>query len=297
MFKSIRQLGLVLLISFILINFANISFAQFDSGSFKSCQTAERAKKENTAVCDPFKEIDKQCNDKLKAEGEKYCNDNATTAEIICNNNYTKDATKCNETYDKKMEPCNSAAAIAGLFQDDCIEEVKRIDGPIKDACIKKSEDEKKTCDEQANADKKTCLNEYNTYKCESEYDKCIAQVYAAIDEKCYEDTAATKPPTIPKISTLPGPEASNVSEVNPYLTGNFLPRVARTIIGFTIGAAVLGLILGAVTLLTAYGNEEKYTTGKKAIYFSLIGLVLALLSFAIVQLIFFTGFQAGQIK
>ena len=72
---------------------------------------------------------------------------------------------------------------------------------------------------------------------------------------------------------------------------------MAKTIVSFAIGGAVIGLIMGSIGMMTAYGNDEKYGNAKKAVMFSLIGLVICLLSFAIVQLVFFTGFQAGQIK
>lgn len=103
--------------------------------------------------------------------------------------------------------------------------------------------------------------------------------------------------PSVPKIDTVVRPNVENVSSVSPYLSSTFLPRVANTIVSFGIGAAVLGLILGSIGLLTAYGNDEKYGNAKKGIYFSLIGLIICLLAFAIVQLIFYTGYQAGQIR
>lgn len=109
--------------------------------------------------------------------------------------------------------------------------------------------------------------------------------------------TGTTNAPTIPNISTLVKPDVQYVSQVSPYLSSTFLPRVAKTIVSFGIGAAVLGLILGSIGLLTAYGNDEKYGNAKKGIYFSLIGLIICLLAFAIVQLIFYTGFQAGQLR
>ena len=107
----------------------------------------------------------------------------------------------------------------------------------------------------------------------------------------------AVNPPDVPQISTLVRPDTEKVSKVSPYLSTTFLPRVARTIVSFGIGAAVIGLILGSIGMLTAYGNDEKYSNAKKGVMFSIIGLIICLLAFAIVQLIFFTGFQAGQIK
>lgn len=104
--------------------------------------------------------------------------------------------------------------------------------------------------------------------------------------------------PTIPDIKTLPGPSSGmKLENTNQYLTSNLLPHVARTVTGLAITLSVIFMIFGAIQFLTAYGNEEKIGNAKKTIIFSVVGLVISLLSFAIVQLVFFTGFQVTQIK
>ena len=105
-----------------------------------------------------------------------------------------------------------------------------------------------------------------------------------------------TEAPSIPEIGTLPGPGSGSVSQVSPYITQNLLPRIARTITGLAITLAVIALIFGSIQFLTAYGDETKLTNAKKTFTFAMIGLVISLLAFAIVQLIFFTGFQVAQI-
>ncbi len=168
----------------------------------------------------------------------------------------------------------------------------------------------KTTCEASEQSFINTCSKdqsfEMTTYTSVAE---CLKEVQTSID-KCISDLnkknigacdhlkpTITTPPTIPNISTVVKPNVKDVSQVSPYLSSTFLPRVANTIVSFGIGAAVLGLILGAIGLLTAYGNDEKYGNAKKGIYFSLIGLIICLLAFAIVQLIFYTGYQAGQIR
>lgn len=135
-----------------------------------------------------------------------------------------------------------------------------------------------------------TCINNY----VKSNQSTCDVLKNSSTDTSNQTTTTA---PKIPEIKTLVRPDAPDVSQVSPYLSGTFLPRVARTVVSFGIGASVIGLILGSIGMLTAYGNDEKYGNAKKGVYFSIIGLIICLLSFAIVQLIFFTGFQAGQIK
>lgn len=101
-----------------------------------------------------------------------------------------------------------------------------------------------------------------------------------------------TEPPKIPQIDTLPRPDVENVSEVSRYLRTGFLPRVAITIVSIAIGASVIMLIFGSIQMLTAYGDTEKYSNSKKTVIFSLVGLIIALLSYAIVQFIFYTGYN-----
>ncbi len=111
--------------------------------------------------------------------------------------------------------------------------------------------------------------------------------------------TPETKAPKIPDISTLPGPQAGkdvDVSKVGGYLQEQFLPKIAVTIISLAVGTSVLFIIIGAIMMLTAYGNEEKLGNAKKTIILALIGLVISLLSYVIVQLIFFTGYQITEI-
>lgn len=111
------------------------------------------------------------------------------------------------------------------------------------------------------------------------------------------DTTRETIAPSIPDISTLPGPKDVDVSKVSGYLQSQFLPRIAVTVITLAIGSSVLFIIIGAIMMLTAYGNEEKIGNAKKTIMLALIGLVISLLSYVIVQLIFFTGYQITGLK
>ena len=176
------------------------------------------------------------------------------------------------------------------LQYQDCVEQinqsVKSICGTDQTCISTQSTYYLKTCDEFKTLEQE-CLNANS---------KLVDQMCGNLKDDIPDKESTTKAPSIPKIDTLPGPQATDVSEVSPYLMSNFLPRIARTVISFGIGAAVLGLVLSSIGLLTAYGNEEKYGNAKKGMYFSLIGLVIALLAFAIVQLVFFTGFQIGNI-
>jgi len=56
---------------------------------------------------------------------------------------------------------------------------------------------------------------------------------------------------------------------------------------------AFLFIIIGGIQILTAYGNDEKITNAKKTIQYAIVGLLIALLSYAIVSII--GGLNIGQ--
>lgn len=86
-----------------------------------------------------------------------------------------------------------------------------------------------------------------------------------------------TDPLLIPKAP--PGTDES-------YLRGNYLPEITKTVISAAGVAAVLFIIIGGIQILTAYGSDEKMGKGKKTITFAIVGLVIAILSYAIVSVI-----------
>ena len=57
-------------------------------------------------------------------------------------------------------------------------------------------------------------------------------------------------------------------------------------ILGFVGMIAVLMLIWGGVTYLTSAGDEDKAKTGKKTLSYAIIGLVVAGIAYAIVDVI-----------
>jgi len=106
-----------------------------------------------------------------------------------------------------------------------------------------------------------------------------------------------TIPPKIPNIKTLPGPNSKQKLEyAEKYIISGILPQVARVVVGLTTTFSVIFLIFGAIQLLTAYGSEEKLGNAKKAVTFAIVGLAISLLAFAIVQIVFFTGFHITKI-
>ena len=108
------------------------------------------------------------------------------------------------------------------------------------------------------------------------------------------EEQLAKRPPIIPpgaideKGEGLLLPHIPETAEGKEeiFITETLLPNMTKSFIAFAGAAALLFLIIGAIQLLTAYGSDEKIATGKKTITYAIVGLVIALLSYAIVSII-----------
>lgn len=79
---------------------------------------------------------------------------------------------------------------------------------------------------------------------------------------------------------------ANSSSPEEQYFGGYVLPAITRTVIALSGALAFVFMIVGGIQILTAYGNEERVAAGRKTMAFAVIGLVIAMLAFAIVQII-----------
>ncbi len=105
-----------------------------------------------------------------------------------------------------------------------------------------------------------------------------------------------TPPPIIPpgvESEALIIPHADDPENQGAYFQGTYLPALTSVIIGMAGGLAFLFIVIGGIQLLTAYGDEEKITSAKKTITYAIVGLLVAILSYAIVSII--SGIQVGQ--
>lgn len=100
----------------------------------------------------------------------------------------------------------------------------------------------------------------------------------------------SNRPPIIPEgvEETLWIPHTDEESDVpeESYFGGVLLPVLTQAIIGLAAGLGFLFMIVGGIQILTAYGNEERIAAGKKTMTFAVVGLLIALLSYAIVSII-----------
>jgi len=94
--------------------------------------------------------------------------------------------------------------------------------------------------------------------------------------------------PTIPKPDLLPGPDEERQKEkgTRNILIDTILPFYGVGLIGFVGMLSIVFLIVAGVRFATAYGNDEAIQKAKGQAMYALIGLVIAILSYAIVRII-----------
>jgi hypothetical protein len=97
--------------------------------------------------------------------------------------------------------------------------------------------------------------------------------------------------PPIVKPSLVPGPDFTNPEkrtgqEVNQYITNKLFPQIASRLLTVVATISMLGIVLAGLLFYAANGDQDQAKTAKNAAIYSVIGLILALLSVAIVQVI-----------
>ena len=83
----------------------------------------------------------------------------------------------------------------------------------------------------------------------------------------------------IPNASGIDAPQEQ-------FFGGVLLPVLTKAIIALAGGFAFVFMIVGGIQILTAYGNEEKVSAGKKTMTYAIVGLLIALLAYAVVSII-----------
>ena len=75
--------------------------------------------------------------------------------------------------------------------------------------------------------------------------------------------------------------------QIREYTTNKILPKIAIRLVAFISVASLVGLMYAGYLYLSAIGTTENYNTAKSVIIYSILGLVIALLAYAIVQIVF----------
>ena len=98
--------------------------------------------------------------------------------------------------------------------------------------------------------------------------------------------------------TVLPGVENQETIEEDSleWFQNTFLKKLIDEAIGWTAALAVVVLIFGGYQYLTAFGNDEQIKNSHKTIIWSLLGILLALFAFAIVQIMVNINFGKSEL-
>ena len=76
----------------------------------------------------------------------------------------------------------------------------------------------------------------------------------------------------------------------------NIILRIIQMLLTFAAGAAILFVIIGGYQYITSHGNEEQSEAGKKTLINAIIGIVLIVMSYAIITVVVNTVSRGGGI-
>ncbi len=79
----------------------------------------------------------------------------------------------------------------------------------------------------------------------------------------------------------IPEPSVTSIGDF--YIA---LKAIAQWVLVFGIILGVLFIIIGAISILTSRGDEKGLTAGKQTITWAIVGVVLLILSYAIVNIV-----------
>ncbi len=92
--------------------------------------------------------------------------------------------------------------------------------------------------------------------------------------------------PIIYQPDFLPGPEqGTDGDDVQNYVLNEGFSKAMNIGIGILGLAAFLGILIAAIQMLTAYGDENKLSRGKTNIKYSILGFVFVMFAYAIVSI------------
>ncbi len=113
-----------------------------------------------------------------------------------------------------------------------------------------------------------------------------------------FVNTIEAAEPPILNGGILPGPESTTEGEK--YLTNKFLPGITNGFLIALLAISVIMFIAGGVMYLTAQGDTDQTKKAFDTIFWAVMGLVIAILSFAAVKFLVginFTPFSQTSIS
>lgn len=102
-------------------------------------------------------------------------------------------------------------------------------------------------------------------------------------------NTQPTPPPIIPAgVGTvkIPNQGEAQGQGASTFLQSRLLPTITSSIIGLTGGVGLVLMIVGGIQMMASRGEPEEFAKGRKTVTFSLVGILIAILSYAIVAII-----------
>lgn len=108
---------------------------------------------------------------------------------------------------------------------------------------------------------------------------------------------------SIPKPDTLPGPaqeidiNGNTIAlDADTYLTNRLIPTIVSNLSGILGAVSLFFLIYGGIQYLTVYNQDDRASNAKETIKWALIGLLVGILSYSIVNIIgYLDGLQGSQ--
>lgn len=97
------------------------------------------------------------------------------------------------------------------------------------------------------------------------------------------------KPQAIPQIPSLPYITKETQEKqggAKDFITGEFAAKFLTGMLAIAGVTAVIFIIVGGIQMLLAVGNEEQIKKAKNTLLWSIVGLVIAILAAAIVQIV-----------
>jgi hypothetical protein len=112
-------------------------------------------------------------------------------------------------------------------------------------------------------------------------------------------DPAEDPSPTyyVPKPEFLPGPSGTEQTgrSVQDYVLNTTVPRTINIIAGVFGILAFLGIMVSAIKMLTAFGNEDDVTSAKTTLRYSITGFAVIIFAYAIVSIVVSIALPAGE--
>lgn len=99
-----------------------------------------------------------------------------------------------------------------------------------------------------------------------------------------YNNESVISPPVGSEVLPGGGLQADNIK--GSFVFSKILPFVIDYALRFAIAASVIVLVYAGYQYMTAYGNAENQDTARKTIIYALVGLILAITAYGIVNIL-----------